>query len=49
MKSLVDKINNASGKKLAKMETIKGASHSTIQQQYKRKELFEWMLSQKKN
>ena len=49
MKSLVDKINKASGKKLAKMETIKGASHSTIQQQYKRKELFEWMLSQKKN
>ena len=36
-------------KKLAKMETIKGASHGTIQQKYKRQELFKWMLQQKKN
>ena len=49
MKELVNKVNNASGKKLAKMETVNGASHSTIQQKYKRLELFKWMLAQKKN
>ena len=48
MKELVNKVNKASGKNLAKMETINGAKHSTIQQKYKRLELFKWMLAQKK-
>ena len=49
MKDLVEKINKASGKNLAKMETVNGAKHSTIQQKYQRLELFKWMLAQKKN
>ena len=49
MTDLVNKINKESGKKLAKMEVISGASHSTIQQSYKRIELFKWMLSQTRN
>ena len=47
MESNVNKINNAAGKNIAKMERIQGATHSTIQQSYKRLELFQWMLGQK--
>ncbi len=48
MKANVNKVNKAAGKNIAKMEIVKGATHSTIQQSYKRLELFQWMLAQGK-
>ena len=48
MREAVKKINKASGKNLAKFETIHGARHGTVQNAYKRLELFKWMLAQSK-
>ena len=48
MKSAVKKLNKISGKNLAKFETIHGARHGTVQNAYKRLELFKWMLAQSK-
>ena len=49
MKKMIKKINGYSKTKVAKLETIHGASHGTIQKAYKRQKVFEWMLSQKRN
>ena len=47
MRVLIAKINKLNGsKKLIKFETIKGATHGSVQQAFKRQELFEWMLAQ---
>ena len=47
-KKAVRKINKASGKNLAKFETINGATHGSVQKSYKRQSLFKWMLSKSK-
>ena len=49
MRVLIEKLNKLNGnKKLIKFETIHGATHGTIQQYYKRQDLFKWMLAQRK-
>ena len=48
MRNAVNRINKLSGKNLAKFETISGARHGTVQKAYKRIELFQWMLAQKR-
>ena len=48
MKKMINEINRLSGKKVAKLETINGATHGSIQRYYQRQSVIKWMLSQKK-
>ena len=48
MKKMINEINRLSGKKVAKLETINGATHGSIQKYYQRQSVIKWMLSQKK-
>ena len=49
MKKMINKINKYSNKTVARLETIHGATHGSIQKYYKRQSVFQWMLSQRKN